>query len=192
MRCRCAPIRWSRSCPPPTIAEAVIIATSVASAALGIVHGRRTQWDMEASQPVAITQQNQSVPDVTANTTVGSQRSPTRGHRPQRGESDSSIAALAPACPARKWIMTAFDHGCGDVMRLRRVERCEINARCVLLQHRFDMQEAIAAFLAETHSELRDIVGRSLDDYRSGQSLMEHLDADRLIDPAFTGMLLAI
>jgi hypothetical protein len=46
---------------------------------------------------------------------------------------------------------------------------------------RIRSREAIAAFLAETHSELRDIVGRSLDDYRSGQ-----------FDPAFTGMLLAI
>ncbi len=34
--------------------------------------------------------------------------------------------------------------------------------------------------------------GRSLDDYRSGRSLMGHLGADRLIDPALTGMLLAI
>jgi hypothetical protein len=36
------------------------------------------------------------------------------------------------------------------------------------------------------------IVDRSLDDYRSGRSLMDHLGADRLIDPALTGMLLAI
>jgi len=36
------------------------------------------------------------------------------------------------------------------------------------------------------------IVGRSLDDYRSGRSLMDHLGADRLIDPALTGMLLLI
>ncbi len=41
-------------------------------------------------------------------------------------------------------------------------------------------------------SEWEDIVDRSLDDYRSGRSLMDHLGADRLIDPALTGMLLAI
>jgi hypothetical protein len=41
-------------------------------------------------------------------------------------------------------------------------------------------------------AEWDDIVGRSLDDYRSGKSLMAHLGADRLIDPALTGMLLAI
>ena len=40
--------------------------------------------------------------------------------------------------------------------------------------------------------EWEDIVGRSLDDYRSGRSLMAHLGADRLIDPPLTGMLLAI
>ncbi len=40
--------------------------------------------------------------------------------------------------------------------------------------------------------EWEDIVGRSLDDYRSGRSLMTHLGADRLIDPPLTGMLLAI
>jgi hypothetical protein len=40
--------------------------------------------------------------------------------------------------------------------------------------------------------EWEDIVGRSLDDYRSGRSLMDHLGADRLIDPPLTGMLLAI
>jgi hypothetical protein len=40
--------------------------------------------------------------------------------------------------------------------------------------------------------EWNDIVERSLDDYRSGRSLMDHLGADRLIDPALTGMLLAI
>jgi hypothetical protein len=37
-----------------------------------------------------------------------------------------------------------------------------------------------------------EIMGRSLDDYRSGRSLMDHLGADRLIDPALSGMLLAI
>jgi hypothetical protein len=36
------------------------------------------------------------------------------------------------------------------------------------------------------------IVSRSLEDYRSGRSLMDHLGADRLLDPATTGMLLAI
>lgn len=41
-------------------------------------------------------------------------------------------------------------------------------------------------------AEWDDIVARSLDDYRSGRSLMDHLGADRLIDPALTGMLLAI
>lgn len=33
---------------------------------------------------------------------------------------------------------------------------------------------------------------RSLDDYRAGRSLMEHFGAARLLDPATTGMLLAI
>jgi hypothetical protein len=46
--------------------------------------------------------------------------------------------------------------------------------------------------LLDTAEAWTEIVGRSLDDYRSGRSLMEHLGADRLIDPAFTGMLLAI
>ena len=41
-------------------------------------------------------------------------------------------------------------------------------------------------------AEWDDIVARSLDDYRSGRSLMDHIGADRLIDPALTGMLLAI
>ena len=40
--------------------------------------------------------------------------------------------------------------------------------------------------------EWADIVDRSLEDYRSGRSLMDHLGADRLIDPPLTGMLLAI
>ena len=40
--------------------------------------------------------------------------------------------------------------------------------------------------------EWEDIVGRSLDDYRSGRSLMDHLGADRLIDPPLTGTLLTI
>jgi hypothetical protein len=46
--------------------------------------------------------------------------------------------------------------------------------------------------LVGTEKAWTDIVDRSLDDYRSGRSLMEHLGADRLIDPALTGMLLAI
>src|SRR6185437_7883078 len=33
---------------------------------------------------------------------------------------------------------------------------------------------------------------KSLDDYHTGRSLMEHLGAARLLDPATTGMLLAI
>ena len=37
-----------------------------------------------------------------------------------------------------------------------------------------------------------EIVESSLDDYRSGRALMQHLGADRLVDPATTGMLLAI
>ena len=40
--------------------------------------------------------------------------------------------------------------------------------------------------------KFENIVSKSLDDYRSGRSLMEHMGADRLIDPATTGMLLAI
>jgi hypothetical protein len=46
--------------------------------------------------------------------------------------------------------------------------------------------------LLDTTEAWTEIVGRSLDDYRSGRSLMDHLGADRLIDPALTGMLLAI
>jgi hypothetical protein len=38
----------------------------------------------------------------------------------------------------------------------------------------------------------QDIVSSSLDDHRSGHSLMHHLGAARLLDPATTGMLLAI
>ncbi len=41
-------------------------------------------------------------------------------------------------------------------------------------------------------AEWQDIASRSLDDYRSGRSLMDHLGAVRLLDPATTGMLLAI
>jgi hypothetical protein len=46
--------------------------------------------------------------------------------------------------------------------------------------------------LLDTTEAWTELVDRSLDDYHSGRSLMEHLGADRLIDPAFTGMLLAI
>lgn len=35
-------------------------------------------------------------------------------------------------------------------------------------------------------------VSKALEDYRSGRSLMDHLGANRLIEPATTGMLLAI
>jgi hypothetical protein len=38
----------------------------------------------------------------------------------------------------------------------------------------------------------QDIASRSLEDYRSGRVLMDHLGAFRLLDPATTGMLLAI
>jgi len=41
-------------------------------------------------------------------------------------------------------------------------------------------------------NKFEDTVSKSLDDYRSGRALMEHMGADRLIDPATTGMLLAI
>ena len=95
---------------------------------------------MKALQSVSITQHRKGVLDVAANTADGPRRPPRGGLSPQRGERDSSIAALAPACPARKWIMTTFDYGCGDVMRLCSVERREIDARRVLLQHRFDLQ----------------------------------------------------
>jgi hypothetical protein len=37
-----------------------------------------------------------------------------------------------------------------------------------------------------------DVVSKSLDNYRSGTALMDHLGAMRLLDPATTGMLLAI
>jgi hypothetical protein len=40
--------------------------------------------------------------------------------------------------------------------------------------------------------KFEEIVSISLDDYRTGRSLMAHLGADRLIDPATTGMLLGI
>jgi hypothetical protein len=36
------------------------------------------------------------------------------------------------------------------------------------------------------------IVETSLGDYRSGRALMQHLGAERLLDPATSGMLLAI
>jgi len=41
-------------------------------------------------------------------------------------------------------------------------------------------------------AEWQDIASRSLDDYRGGRALMDHLGAARLLDPATTGMLLAI
>jgi hypothetical protein len=41
-------------------------------------------------------------------------------------------------------------------------------------------------------AEWQDIASRSLDEYRSGRALMDHLGAARLLDPAITGMLLAI
>jgi hypothetical protein len=37
-----------------------------------------------------------------------------------------------------------------------------------------------------------DVVSKSLDDYRSGKALMDHIGAAGLLDPATTGMLLAI
>ena len=40
--------------------------------------------------------------------------------------------------------------------------------------------------------EWHGAVSKSLEDYRSGRSLMDHLGAARLLDPATTGMLLAI
>jgi hypothetical protein len=46
--------------------------------------------------------------------------------------------------------------------------------------------------LLETHQAWTDIVDRSLEAYRSGRALMDHLGADRLLDPALTAMLLAI
>jgi hypothetical protein len=44
----------------------------------------------------------------------------------------------------------------------------------------------------ETPAAWQDVASRSLDDYRSGRALMDHLGAARLLDPATTGMLLAI
>ncbi len=44
----------------------------------------------------------------------------------------------------------------------------------------------------DSPAEWQDIASRSLDDYRSGRALMDHLGAARLLDPATTGMLLAI
>ncbi len=41
-------------------------------------------------------------------------------------------------------------------------------------------------------AEWQDIASRLLDDYRGGRALMDHLGAARLLDPATTGMLLAI
>jgi hypothetical protein len=41
-------------------------------------------------------------------------------------------------------------------------------------------------------ADWQDIASRSLDDYRSGRVLMDHLGAARLLDPATTGMLLAV
>lgn len=41
-------------------------------------------------------------------------------------------------------------------------------------------------------AEWEAAVSKSLEDYRSGRSLMDHLGAHRLLDPATTGMLLGI
>src|SRR6478609_788181 len=115
------PIRAPSGCAnrgAKSFAEAVIFATSVASAALGIAHGRGSQWDMEALQPIAITQQRQSVLDAIADAAAETRLPSTRGLGPQRGERDCGIAALAPPRPAWKWIMAAFDYGSSDVMRL--------------------------------------------------------------------------
>lgn len=44
----------------------------------------------------------------------------------------------------------------------------------------------------DNSAEWSAAVSKSLDDYRSGRALMDHLGAARLLDPATTGMLLAI
>ena len=63
-------------------------------------------------------------------------------------------------------------------------------------QLRLDSQATARAMencpLFAGRTEWNDIVWRSLDDYRSGRSLMTHLGAARLVDPATTGMLLAV
>lgn len=61
---------------------------------------------------------------------------------------------------------------------------------------RFDAQSCVRSMRSSpvlgTSETWTETVGRSLDDYRSGRSLMDHMGADRLIDTALTGMLLAI
>jgi hypothetical protein len=49
-----------------------------------------------------------------------------------------------------------------------------------------------ASPLLEDPADWNSVVASSLDDYRSGRSLMTQLGAKRLLDPATTGMLLAM
>jgi hypothetical protein len=84
-------------------------------------------------------------------------------------------------------------------------ERLAIEARRIELQDHWDrvheklLLDAQACARAMENSpmfgapgEWGDIVSRSLEDYRTGRSLMDHLGAGRLLDPATTSMLLAI
>ena len=93
----------------------------------------------------------------------------------------------------------------GSPPMLTESERAEIEARYT--QHRehwdrihqqllLDAQACARAMGSspelETPAAWQDVASRSLDDYRSGRALMDHLGAARLLDPATTGMLLAI
>jgi hypothetical protein len=89
------------------------------------------------------------------------------------------------------------------MVRFTEVERAAIQAEhdrvrehwdCVYAKLRVDAQTSARAM---EHSPLLadpfdDVVAKSPDDYRSGRSLMDQLGANRLLDPATTGMLLAI
>jgi hypothetical protein len=77
----------------------------------------------------------------------------------------------------------------------RHRERCEYWDR-VHAALRMDAQSCARSMrsspLFGVPEKWNDIVGRSLDEYRSGRALMDHMGADRLIDPPLTGMLLGI
>ena len=97
------------------------------------------------------------------------------------------------------------DHPSDRLPALTEAEHVEIEARhrerCAYwdrVYHRLKM-DAQACARSMQFSPLfgmpenwEDIVSKSLEDYRSGRSLMDHMGVDRLLDPATTGMLLAI
>src|SRR6185437_13956535 len=88
---------------------------------------------------------------------------------------------------------------------LSEMERAEIEAACarhrehwdgVHAQLMLDAQACARAMQASPRldgpADWQETAMKSLDDYHTGRSLMEHLGAARLLDPATTGMLLAI